>query len=296
MRIIYLVMKLKFIVSCIIIHFYCNLKSVSSNSCFDIICIPPEYNKLTKPPPKNETTDVQVQFRRIQVLNINENESTITLKLAILMVWFEPRIFISSNATEEDKEQINWSKENGSKILPKGFVNHLWMPNAYIPHMHKIKKYNFVQEFETYFYLMDKSEKNAIGCQIEVETVLFCKMNFTAYPMDENTCYFTLGSYAHLLQSKQRFTLLKQSLQFDASQQVAQLDFIIDVKELPEHKKTSKDIFGTYQRTGFEVKFQRKFTTYFINYYVPSGILVVLSWVSNSITIIIRCIGSVTNY
>ena len=68
----------------------------------------------------------------------------------------------------------------------------------------------------------------------------------------------------------------------------SQLDFIIDVEELPEHKKTSKDIFGTFQRTGFEVKFQRKFATYFINYYVPSGILVVLSWVSNSIVIFIR--------
>ena len=268
-----LVMKL--IVCCIIIN--CYLHYVSSNSCFEVICIASDYNKLTKPPPKNEITDIQVEFRRIQVLNINENESTITLKLAILMVWFEPRIFISSNATKEDKEEINWSNGYGSKILPKEFVNHLWMPSTNIPHMHKINK-----------YLMDISERNVIGCQIEIETVLFCKMNFIAYPMDENICYFTLGSYAHLIQSKQRFTLVKHSLEFDASKQVAQLDFIIDVEELPEHKKTSKDIFGTFQRTGFEVKFQRKFATYFINYYVPSGILVVLSWVSNSIVIFIR--------
>ena len=279
---------MKFIVCCIIINCYCNLHYVSSNSCFEVICITSDYNKLTKPTPKNEITDIQVEFRRIQVLNINENESTITLKLAILMVWFEPRIFISSNATKQDKEEINWSNGYGSKILPKEFVNHLWMPSTYIPHMHKINKYNFVQEFETYFYLMDISERNVIGCQIEIETVLFCKMNFIAYPMDENICYFTLGSYAHLIQSKQRFTLVKHSLEFDASKQVAQLDFIIDVEELPEHKKTSKDIFGTFQRTGFEVRFQRKFATYFINYYVPSGILVVLSWVSNSIVIFKR--------
>ena len=76
------------------------------------------------------------------------------------MVWFEPRIFISSNATKEDKEEINWSNGYGSKILPKEFVNQLWMPSTYIPHMHKINKYNFVQEFETYFYLMDISERN----------------------------------------------------------------------------------------------------------------------------------------
>ena len=77
---------MKFIVCCTIINFYCNLHYVSSNSCFEVICIASDYNKLTKPPPKNEITDMQVEFRRIQVLNINENESTITLKLAILMV------------------------------------------------------------------------------------------------------------------------------------------------------------------------------------------------------------------
>ena len=67
--------------------------------------------------------------------------------------------------------------------------------------MHKINKYNFVQEFETYFYLMDKSERNVIGCQIEIETVLFCKMNFIAYPMDENT------AHSHKMETSQMETI-----------------------------------------------------------------------------------------
>ena len=276
---------MKSIISCIIIYFFCNLQFVSSNLCFDVICIPAEYNKLINPLPENETTTVHVDFRRIQILRIDENESTITLKLTVLMFWFEPRIFISSNATEEDKKKIKWSKEKRSKILPKEFVNHLWVPNAYIPRVHKINKYNFFHDFETYLYGLDSLGRNIVGCQIDVEIVLFCKMNFTDYPMDENTCYFTLGSYEPISYGE-RFKLLNlpnisiNPLEFDASQQIAQLDFTIDVKELPKRMEKSKDSFGTYQRTGFEIKFERKFSRFLTDYYFPSGILVALSWVS----------------
>ena len=266
---------MKFIVTCIIIHFYSNILFANSNLCIDEICIPSEYNKLTKPPPKNETTEVLVKFKRIQIFDIDENKNTITLKLAILMFWLEPRILISSNTTGEGK----WTN------LPKEFVNHIWMPDAYIPHVHKINKYNFIHDFEVYFYAIDESWRTMLGCQIEVEIVLFCKMTFEAYPIDENTCYFTLGSYAPLNQSAQIYNLWQTwdssgPVVFDASEQVAQLGFTIDIKEgLP--KNIERPWNGSFQRTGFEVKFQRKVTRFIPSYYIPSGILVVLSWVSN---------------
>ena len=285
---------MKFIVCCIIIHLCCKLQFAfaTSNSCFDIICIPPEYCKMTKPPPKNETTNILVEFQKIQILNIDESESTITLKLAIGMGWPEPRIFISANATEEDIKDIKWPS---FKSVPKEFVNRLWLPDADIPHVHKINKYNLISDFEGYGYSLSWRNENEndilIGYRIEVETVLFCKMNFEGYPMDENTCYFTIGSYAPLEQSSQIFKLFKNrsnGVEYDALKQVAQLDFTIDVKEgLPKYMKKfsngyyyDKTINGLYQRTGFEIKFQRKVTRYIYCYYIPSGILVILSWAS----------------
>ena len=98
---------MKFIGSCVIIQFFFNIQVVSSNSCFDdLVCIPSEYNKLVRPPPKNKTNDVFVEFKKIQISNINENENTITLKLTITMSWLEPRLFISANATEEEKNNL----------------------------------------------------------------------------------------------------------------------------------------------------------------------------------------------
>ena len=36
----------------------------------------------------------------------------------------------------------------------------------------------------------------------------------------------------------------------------------------------------TYQRTGFELKLKHNHERHLMNYYIPSGILVILSWVS----------------
>ena len=193
------------------------------------------------------------------------------------MVWNEPRIFISANATEEDKNNLN-----SSIFLPKEFMDHLWLPDAYIPDVQKINKFNFIHDFEVYFYALKESRRNRVGCKIEVETILLCKMNFEAYPMDENICHFTIGTYAPQEYSEQVFKLRQERspVRFDATSQVTQLDFTIDVKEgLPKHKEKPSN--GKYQRTGFEIKLRRKVTRYFTSYYFPSGILVVLSWVSN---------------
>ena len=286
---------MKFFMSFIIIHLLCyklQFTLASSNSCFDVICIPSDYCKLTKPPPKNETTNIMVEFQKIQILNIDESKSTITLKLAIVMGWLETRILISDNATEEDKRDIKWPN---FKILPKEFVNHLWLPDADIPHVHRINTYKLINDFEGFGYSSSwgNEKQILIGYRIEVETVLFCKMNFEAYPMDENTCYFTLGSYAPLNQSAQIFKLFTKrsnGVEYDAPKQVAQLDFAIDVKEgLPKYMKRysygsfyHKTINGLYQRTGFEIRFQRKVSRYIYCYYIPSGILVFLSFVSYS--------------
>ena len=59
---------------------------MNSNSCFDdFICISSGYNMLKNPGPKDESTNVEVLFKGIQVLisNIDKNESIIAQ-----LTWF----------------------------------------------------------------------------------------------------------------------------------------------------------------------------------------------------------------
>ena len=68
---------------------------------------------------------------------------------------------------------------------------------------------------------------------------------------------------------------------FNISTQATQLDFTIDVKEaLPRDVDKTWEGIYYFQRSGFKIIFKRKISGYITSYCFPSGILVVLSWVS----------------
>ena len=86
----------------------------------------------------------------------------------------------------------------------------------------------------------------------------------------------------HFVQIKNYY----RSIDFDANNQIGVLDYSIDVNHLPEsrQKKTfhAEDFGFSHSQSfaGFELHLKRKANKYLQNYFVPSGLLVVISWVS----------------
>ena len=259
---------MKNFLSCAILYF-CHFNYVTSNStCYRSICIPSGYNKLIKPPLYNDEThnDIEVRLYFIYILGVNENEGTITLKMNLEISWIESRIIAPNSTKEEDYI-----------ALPKEFIDHLWLPDAYIENVHKIYKYNLIHDFEEFYYGIYNND-SWITYEVDVEIIMFCKMNFESYPMDEQVCHFLLGSYSSIEKTGQWFEVL--FIYFNASQQVTLLDYEFEVNILPEDvQNVTLADWGTYQRTGFEIKFRRKLGGCLMTYYIPSGILVILSWV-----------------
>ena len=74
----------------VLLYLYC-LNLVASDDCFRSICIPSEYDKLIKPTITVENVTIAVitvDLENIQLLNINENEHTVTLKLKMSLAEF----------------------------------------------------------------------------------------------------------------------------------------------------------------------------------------------------------------
>ena len=80
----------------------------TSNTCYKSLCIPSGYNKLSKPPLKILTDDkfnnIQVFINNLQILRVDENENTLTLKLQVEIVWNEPCLTLLPNVTEKEME------------------------------------------------------------------------------------------------------------------------------------------------------------------------------------------------
>ena len=56
------------------------------------------------------------------------------------------------------------------------------------------------------------------------------------------------------------------------------LDYTAETKKLPEYLKTYSN--GDYSVAGFELILTRKLSRYIITWYLPSGIFVIVSWIS----------------
>ena len=257
----------------LVLIYLCCFNHVASDDCFKSICIPSEYDKLIKPAKTVENVTIAgigVDLENIQLLNINENEHTVTLKLKMSLTWEEPRLMISPNATIENFDFM----DDVAYDLPKEFTTNLWLPDAYTENVHKITKFNLIRDYESIVYWQG-NDTHYLTYRNEVEIVMFCKMIFESYPMDQQSCDFLLGSSSSLLISGQLFELT--NLQFNTSEQMVLLDYSYQIIELPEYKKYSEE--DDTQRTGFQLKFQHNLVTFLTNYYIPSGILVILSWV-----------------
>ena len=119
----------------------------------------------------------------------------------------------------------------------------------------------------------------------ELTVKFYCPMRFQKYPLDHQFCLFQLGSFIHN-DSAMNFYLKRLSFQNSTQfkQNSVVLDYDISIFNLSEENRNHyHPVYGNYTLTGFEMKMQRKISKYVINYYIPSGIFVIVSWVSHSL-------------
>ena len=80
--------------------------------------------------------------------------------------------------------------------------------------------------------------------------------------------------------------LCYREIHFNANDQIGVLDYSVDVFHLPNSRKKrtfyedDPELRHSQSFAGFEVHLKRKPNKYLQNYFVPSGLLVVISWVS----------------
>ena len=249
-----------------------------ADQCIGLVCIPENYSN-TVLPFQNQTNDIQVDFEMVRILKVSDHEYTITLLLILNMQWIEPRL----KQISKDKRRFF---NNISVIeLPKDL---LWMPDTYIYDFHSIKnRGSGYTNFEK-LYLLNES---LIHYSTEVEIVIYCPMNFDNYPLDSHICHFKLGSYGYNVDEVNFISRgITYAPTFGFYKQLVILDYNVELSQLPESQSgfVFETEFGPFSRSlaGFEMKLQRKTKKYIQYYYVPSGLLALISCVSSSILVL----------
>ena len=98
------------------------------------------------------------------------------------------------------------------------------------------------------------------------------------------TAIYKIGSYAY---DEGKMKYKTYNLSYDFNQRKTIPDYRIEVNPLKEKDSFYEWNFGSMSTVnmslaGFELSLQRNIQKYLVNYYLPSGILVVVSWVRSN--------------
>ena len=104
-------------------------------------------------------------------------------------------------------------------------------------------------------------------------------MHFDKFPLDTQVCKFLVGSYSYD-DTIMKFHTRGASYQKPQGNSIA-LDYAIKINKLSEEDRLL--VFGSlgnFSLAGFELVLSRYVSTYIITYYLPSGLFVIVSWIS----------------
>ena len=248
----------------------------ATKKCSGEVCIPSDYDSLHLPF-TNETNNITISIADFKILNIRDNDGIIKTSFWFNMFWYEPRIIPPTNMT------------HSSTTLKESFYKRLWLPDIMIWNLEDIKMRHFLNKEKVVQY----GKNNMILFSTNVLLESRCPMEFENHPFDKHTCEIYFRCYSrnmtevHLRMGDFIFegTEIKNLHKFSDS--VNLLDYTFDVEPV------QRGHFLNHSETGLSIKLQRIIYKYVANIYIPSGLLVTISWVIDNF---LHCIKNIKCY
>ena len=160
--------------------------------------------------------------------------------------------------------------------MDKSFLNLLWIPDIFIYNSKNVVKKGMLGEIEALAY-KPISKCHFLTYMVTLNVEIVChRLNFDEYPFDSNQCFFEMGSYTYPKEELIVTQLIKGNDIYYNHKGFLCSDYLIDLENFPMEKNETK--FG-YSKTGFQMTLQRYFVKYIFDYYIPSGLMAITSWV-----------------
>ncbi|KAI6218986.1 Glutamate-gated chloride channel [Aphelenchoides fujianensis] len=157
-------------------------------------------------------------------------------------------------------------------ILSSG--QQIWMPDSFFQNeksaqKHMIDKPNV---------LIRVHKDGKILYSVRISMTLSCPMNLERFPHDVQACYIDLASYAYTTDDIEYEWKAEDPVQQKAGLNTSLPSF--QLKNVSTTYCTSKTNTGTYSCLRTVIILQRQFSYYLVQLYIPSTMLVIVSWVS----------------
>ncbi|CEF67648.1 GluClalpha [Strongyloides ratti] len=237
-----------------------------------------DYDWRVRPRGNNESwpdtggpVEVKVNIYLRSISKIDDVNMEYSAQFTFRETWTDPRLAYQKFADENTDVPpfvVLATSENGDQS------QQIWKPDSF-----------FQNEKEARRHMIDKPNvlirihpDGSILYSVRLSLVLSCPMSLEYYPLDRQTCLIDLASYAYTTDD-----IKYDWKEVDPIQQKAGLKQSLPSFELQDVRTgycTSKTNTGEYSCLQTQLLLRREFSYYLLQLYIPSFMLVIVSWVS----------------
>ncbi|XP_017787270.1 PREDICTED: gamma-aminobutyric acid receptor subunit beta isoform X1 [Nicrophorus vespilloides] len=219
------------------------------------------YDKRVRPSYGGPPVEVGVTMYVLSISSLSEVKMDFTLDFYFRQFWTDPR--------------LAFMKRPGVETLSVGseFIKNIWVPDTF-----------FVNEKQSYFHIATTSNEfirihhsGSITRSIRLTITASCPMNLQYFPMDRQLCHIEIESFGYTMRDI-RYKWNEGPNSVGVSNEVSLPQF-----KVLGHRQRAMEISlttGNYSRLACEIQFVRSMGYYLIQIYIPSGLIVIISWVS----------------
>ena len=207
---------------------------------------------------------VSTRIRIEQITKIDDNENSVSLMLTLIAWWNDTRLL-------DPNDKCNYKLEESA-------VKKIWQPTFYLLNAKSMEsKPSAMYDTSNFVYV-------AFGGFVRIwdlDLTIYCDFDFSYYPLDDHVCKFRL---AHV-----ELDINVVVVDFDKSYEEdfsiaktlqRELQYKLEYAKMSDSDKQIEFHGMTYSVNGFNILLERKLTPYILNVYLPSTVLVIVSWIS----------------
>ena len=241
---------------------YCTLSSHTKS-----ICVPSDYVKFELPPESPTTVSIGIDIKDIP--KVSDKDFSVTLNAYFIVKWRDTRVIVSDNLNQT----LHQDNSQPLTALNLAILKDLWMPDVEIRNLQSFKTHTILSKLEGFWVDNEQNLMHALASRI----TFICPMRFNSFPMDVQVCTFQVGSFNYAV-DKLIFTDEFIPVKEDAVRSI--LDYEIEIFPLTVEERQYSALNMNYSVAGFKLVLARKMSFYVVTYYLPSGLFVVVSWIS----------------
>ncbi|KAL4229686.1 Glycine receptor subunit alpha-3 [Mactra antiquata] len=224
---------------------------------------------LDRTPPNYDSDDptiISCYLNVNQVDTIRESDMDFTVDIGLHLSWKNDELMTQIRTGKYEFDYLDFDAQNMDKV---------WVPDIYFPNEKKAALHNIMMANK----MLRLNKDSTISYTIRVLLTLSCNMDLRKYPFDKQVCSILMESFG--------YTANKLVLKWDESEAIPVMTE--NIKELRQFRMVNVDyhnftrthnITGNHSCLKADFHLVRNIGYYVIQMYIPSLLIVMLSWLS----------------